>query len=176
MSGVFWSAILSFLLVTIIGSIFAYNLQFKNWLRQQQLSSHETRIADLTRIFFDLDATFSKRLYWTRRLLYRLRRYDEAQLTSDLANYSEAITEWNEKRSSFQIQLAGVVGVSAWSEFEHFLAKEYIGISSELEKFARLLRASKGASVDRHRLNEIETELNSLSHYTMTSPEEFTEP
>jgi hypothetical protein len=164
MSGTLWSVVLSFVLVTIIGSIFAHNLQFQNWIRQQQVSNHEKRIADLTAIFFDLDATLNKRLYWTRRLLYALRRYDEVRLANVLAKYDEAITEWNERRNSFQIRLAGVVGVASWQEFEHFLARRYVEIGSELEKFVRHSKNSKAAPTDSRRLNELEKELNSFSH------------
>lgn len=164
MGGIFWPIVLSFVLVTIIGSIFAHNLQFRNWIRQQQVTSHEKRIADLTTIFFDLDATLSKRLYWTRRLLYALRRYNEIQLTGVVAKYDEAITEWNEKRNSFQIRLAGVVGASSWQEFEHFIARRFIEIGSELEKFARLSMETKSATANRGRLTALENELNSFSH------------
>jgi hypothetical protein len=164
MSRAFWTIILSFVLFTIIGSILAHSLQFRNWIRQQQVSNHEKRIADLTRIFFDLDATISKRLYWTRRLLYALRRYDEARLARVLAKYDEAITEWNERRNSFQIRLAGVVGVTSWQEFEHYIARRFVEIGSELENFARLSIKSKSAAADNRRLTELENELNSFSH------------
>jgi hypothetical protein len=164
MSGTLWSIVLSFVLVTIVGSIFATSLQFRNWIRQQQVSHHEVRIAELTTIFLDLDTSLTKRLYWTRRLLYAIRRYNEARLPNVLAKYDEAITEWNQKRNSFQIRLAGAVSVASWQEFEHFLAPTFVEIGSELEGFTRLLEHSKGATVDGRRLYEIEDELNSLSH------------
>jgi hypothetical protein len=166
MSGTLWSIVFSFVLVTIIGSLFATNLQFRNWIRQQQVSNHQTRIAELTAIFFNLDAVLSKRLYWTRRLLYAIRSHDEARLAATLIKYDDAITEWNEKRNSFQIQLAGVVGVGSWQEFEHFLARRFVDVGSELESFCRQMQGAERLPIDRKRLNVLETELNSLSHST----------
>src|ERR1700730_14536664 len=144
MNGTLWSIVLSFVLVTVVGSIFATSLQFRNWIRQQQVSHHELRIAELTAIFLDLDANLTRRLYWTRRLLYAIRWYDEARLPDVLTKYDEAITEWNQKRNSFQIRLAGAVGTASWQEFEHFLAPTFVKIGAELEGFVRLLKHSKG--------------------------------
>ncbi len=164
MSNTIFSVLLSFALITVLGSILAHSLQYKNWIRQQQVGSHEKRIADLKAIFFDLDATLSKRLYWTRRLLYALRRYDEGHLSRVTGEYDKAITEWNERRNSFQIRLAGLVGVDSWQEFEHFLAQRYVAIGAELEIFVRQSRVSKSGPNEKSRLNELEHELNSLSH------------
>ena len=158
MTNALLSVLLSFVFATVIGSLLAYALQHKNWLRQQQVSSHEKRIADLTNILVDLDATLNKRLYWTRRLLYAVRRPEKDRLLKAITKYDEAITEWNEKRNLFQIRLAGIVGVFAWQDFEHNLAPRLIGIGSELETLVR-----NKASSQRQRLVELEQQLNLLS-------------
>src|SRR5436853_730772 len=110
MSNTVLSVLLTFALATVLGSIIAYTLQHRNWIRQQQIGIQEKRIADLRAIFSELDATLSRRLYWTRRLLYAVRRYDEERLAHAVLEYDKAITEWNEKRSSFLIRLFALVG------------------------------------------------------------------
>lgn len=164
MSNTIISVILSFTFATVLGSLIAYNLQHRNWIRQQQVSTHEKKIADLGAIFTDLDTTFSRRLYWTRRLLYATRRFNEERLIHAINEYDKAISEWNEKRNSFQIRLAAIVGVSAWQEFEHSIAQQYVELGAELERFAREARIKKSAPAERQRLNELEKGLDSLSH------------
>jgi len=164
MSNTVLSVFLSFALATVLGSFIAYSLQHRNWIRQQEVSNHEKKTADLQAIFFDLDATFSKRLYWTRRLLYSVRRYEETRLIHAIAEYDKAITDWNEKRNSFQIRLAAIVGVASWQKFEHSIARSYVEIGAELEAFSRRTLATKSEPKDKHRLNEIEHQLNTLSH------------
>jgi hypothetical protein len=164
MSSAVLSVLLSFAFATVLGSVIAYSLQHRNWIRQQQVGIHEKKVAELQAIFSDLDTTLSKRLYWTRRLLYAVRRYDEGRLARATLEYDKAITEWNEKRSSFQIRLFAVVGEYSWQEFEHVIARSYYEIGAELETFVRQSQSTKSAYPDRRRLNELESELNALSH------------
>jgi hypothetical protein len=121
-------------------------------------------MAALTEVLLDLDTTLNKRLYWTRRLLYGLRRSDNDYLGNAVRKYDEAITLWNERRNSFQIRLAGLIGTSAWQEFEHDLAPELLRIGAELERSVRALHFPGGSWPERQYLNETEQRLNVLSH------------
>jgi len=98
MSATIVSILFTFILITVLGGIFARDLQHRTWIRQQQFTSQEKRIAELKSIFVDLDATLSRRLYRTRRLLYALRRYSEARLTLALQQYDVACTRFRRHR------------------------------------------------------------------------------
>lgn len=158
----FTQIIISFLLVTIVGGIFANRLQHRNWIRQQQISSQEKLIAELKSIFIELDGLMSRRIYRTRRLLYGLRRYEEKKLKSTLKRYDEVINDWNEKRNSFQIRLVRVVSTSLAQEFEHDLSRRFIRIGLQLERVARRALTEQ-RSVAGDLLTELELELDSLS-------------
>src|SRR4051812_25323362 len=115
------SALISFVLVTLIGGLFANRLQYRNWIRQQFLGSQEKLISELKGIFVELDALLSKRLFRTRRLLYALRRGSAEKIEQSLKEYDAVVVEWNEKRSSLQIRLVRVINVTMANEFEHDL-------------------------------------------------------
>lgn len=163
MTATFWSILLSFLLVTIIGGLFAQRLQHRNWIRQQYISQQEKLIAELKSIFVELDALLSRRLYRTRRLLYALRRPDAKKIKSAVREYDKVITEWNEKRNSFQIRLVRVIDVSLAQDFEHQLSHEFVRIGLKLERMVRTFANDQLPKNFRDTLTELEVELEFLS-------------
>lgn len=154
--------LLSFLLVTIVGGIFAQRLQHRNWIRQQHITTKDRRISELKNIFIELDSLFSKRLYRTRRLLYALRR-SNLSLEEKLKDYDAIISEWNEKRNSFQIRLVRVISAPLAHDFEHDLSRRFIGVGSQLERLARASRANSLPKNFRETLTGLESELDLLS-------------
>jgi hypothetical protein len=157
------SVFISFVLVTVIGGLFAQGLQHRNWIRQQHIAAKDRRITELKAIFSELDALLSKRLYKTRRLLYSLRRISSGSLQDRLKDYDATLSEWNEKRNSFQIRLVRVISVSLAQQFEHDLSRRFVNIGQSLE---RLVRAESSDSLPPSfysTLTSLETELDLLS-------------
>jgi hypothetical protein len=157
------SVLFSFVLVTIVGGIFAQRLQHRNWIRQQYISNQDRRISELKTIFADLDSLLSKRLYRTRRLLYALRRNDQGLIESRLKDYDQIISDWNEKRNSFQIRLVRVISVQLAHEFEHDLSRRFVAAGLKLERLTRAARQKSAPNNFRAILTGLEEELNLLS-------------
>lgn len=158
----FIQIVISFVLVTLIGGIFANRLQHRNWIRQQKISSREKLIAELKALFVELDGLMSRRLYRTRRLLYASRRFDEKRFKTALKRYDEAINEWNEKRNSFQIRLVRVVSNELAQDFEHDLSHKFISIGLRLERVTRAV-TNDHKSAPGDLLTDLEIELQLLS-------------
>jgi hypothetical protein len=155
------NTLVSFLLITLVGAFLASNLQHRNWIRQQQISSREKLIAELKSIFVELDNLMSRRLYKTRRLLYALRRFEERKFDEALKAYNDTINDWNEKRNSFQIRLVRVVNVPLAQDFEHDLSRRFIRIGSQLERLARNIKGGRKVS-EGDLLTKLEIELDLL--------------
>jgi len=155
--------LLSFLLVTVVGGIWAQRLQHQNWIRQQHISSQDRRIAELKMIFIEFDSLLSRRLYRTRRLLYSLRRGQLETIDARLKDYDVIVCEWNDKRNSLQIRLVRVISVPLAQQFEHDLSRRFVSIGSQLERLTRAALANTSADRARPRLTALEQELNSLS-------------
>jgi hypothetical protein len=163
MTATVFSVLLSFVLVTVIGGVFAQRLQHRNWIRQQHIASQDKLITELKSIFVELDNLMSRRVYRTRRLLYALRRFDTERLSVALKNYDAVISEWNEKRNSFQIRLVRVVSVPFAQDFEHDLSRRFIRIGSRLERLTReAFAGNRNANVPLI-LTDLEMELDWLS-------------
>src|SRR5207302_954996 len=97
------------------------------------------------------------------RLLYALRRYDEKKLKSALKNYDSIVTDWNEKRNSFQIRLVRVVSVPLAQEFEHDLSRRFINLGGQLERLTRQALAGRKGGSALDQLTTLESELDWLS-------------
>jgi hypothetical protein len=157
------SILFSFVLLSIIGTTFAQRLQHKNWLRQQNISIQDRRISDLNVLFIDLDNLLSRRLYKTRRLLYALRRSQTIEIKDRLNDYDSVLTEWNEKRNSFQIRLVRVISVELANHFEHLLSQRFVHIGSRLERLTRAYLQNQLPNNFRETLTTLEDELDVLS-------------
>ncbi len=158
-----FSIILSFVLVTVIGGIYAQRLQHKNWLRQQNINIQDRRISELNLLFIDLDNLLSRRLYKTRRLLYAIRRSQTIEIKDRLKDYDSVLNEWNEKRNSFQIRLVRVISVALADNFEQLLSQRFVHIGGQLERLTRANFQNKLPSNFRDTLTVLEDELDILS-------------
>lgn len=159
------SAMASFVLITIIGGLFAQTLQYRNWARQQFASSQDKMVAELKALFVELDSLLSRRVFRSRRLLYALRRDsgDKEKLEQYISEYNSVVVDWNEKRNSLQIRLVRVINVSLATDFEHDLSRRFVQIGSRLERLARAALKDALPKGFRDTLTTLEGELDLLN-------------
>jgi hypothetical protein len=154
------SIILTFVLTGIVGNFLVYRWQHRNWINQQKFSGEEKHYFALLALWEELMNLTAKRLWRMRRLLAVLTA-DNKKIEERLNEYSDVLSEWNEKFHSMSVRLTLYASWNLTFQLETELQRSFSNTGLQLERLAKT-RLTTGA-VNRTLLAELHGRFEELS-------------
>src|SRR5437660_11662896 len=104
------SLFVGFILTGIVGAWLSQRWQHRSWINQQQILGEEKSYQDLKTVWDEVTTLSGKRQWRMRRLLYSIKAMNVEEANLRLKEYAYVVSEWNEKRNSFEVRLTLFAG------------------------------------------------------------------
>jgi hypothetical protein len=156
-------ALVGFVFTFIVGQKIVYDLQKRNWERQEEIKEIDAECADVAKVFDDFVTISGRRYYATFRLLFALESDDESGFSKRYERYDHSLHEWNEKLFYFTVKLSqtAYVGLS-----RGFVEEELTGLFYEPNRHVEALireRKKLGVGLPREITEAARRELREVS-------------
>jgi hypothetical protein len=155
------SIILTFVLTGLVGNFLVYRWQHRNWISQQKFSGEEKHYFALITLWEELMNLASRRLWRMRKLLTVVSVGDNNKIEDRLNEYSEVLSEWNEKFHSMSVRLTLYASWNLTRQLETELQQSFLNTGLQLERLAKT-RLTTGA-VDRNLVARLNRQFEDLS-------------
>jgi hypothetical protein len=133
-------ALLTFLLVSVVGTALALYLQHFYWLRQQRFLGQEKEYIELRGLFPSISGAIGSRLYRSKRLHYALNTQVTTAIDSALADYDATVVKWNEALGTYYANLTMYVDYSYTRRLEDDIHGNFQKVGLLLEAAVRYHR------------------------------------
>src|SRR5947209_8691524 len=154
------SLFVGFILTGIVGAWLSQRWQHRSWINQQQILGEEKSYLDLKTVWDEVTTLSGKRQWRMRRLLYSIKAMNLENADLRLQEYREVVSEWNEKRNSFEVRLTLFAGYDFTTRLEK-LGAAFTELGAELERSYK--SSSNGVVEDPQQLAHLESSMNLLN-------------
>jgi len=157
------TAIVSSVLVALVGNFLVQKWQMRNWMEQQRLLRAEKQLEDLKLLSNEIMKLGDSRSYRTRRLLLNLDsiKPEELDACDYFLDYKQAVAAWNDLLNSFLTRLTLFASSSYTSRLESRIQPNFVRIGDRVDSLIKVRRL--GGIVPIHEKNSLTEELNRLN-------------
>jgi hypothetical protein len=154
------SLFVGFILTGIVGTWLSQRWQHRSWINQQQILGEEKSYYDLKTVWDEVTTLSGKRQWRMQRLLNSIKMKNIEKANLRLQEYDDVVSEWNEKRNSFEVRLTLFAGWDLTTRLEELNAA-FTALGVRLERLFN--NTFKGIDDDSGELARLEKKMRWLS-------------
>jgi hypothetical protein len=161
------TVVLSFLLTGLVGNLLIQRWQHRNWINEQRFLGEQKAYENFTALCEEMMKFSSRRLWRMRRLARVLNQSDDDLIKACQSDYDQALSDWNERVTDFQVRLTLYGSYEMPDRFEFDIQETFRSIGEDLMVLTNKRLAGqvvKGVGPLQQRMNSLS---GKLYNYTM---------
>jgi hypothetical protein len=161
------TVVLSFLLTGFLGNLLVQRWQHRNWINQQRFLGEQKAYENFAALCVEMMKFSSRRLWRMRRLASALNQSDGDLIKTRQSEYDEALSDWNERVTDFQVRLTLYGSSEMPGRFEFDIQDTFRSIGEDLMVLTKKQLSGqhvKGIGALQQRMNGLS---GKLYNYTM---------